>query len=101
MTPKVEAAIAQLMSGSAFCDHADIRTLISAYREAERDAAYFKHRLQTIIPLFEEARDALPAITLASAKLRGLDLSLGARMDEAGTYCREQWDAAIAKGGSQ
>lgn len=66
--------------------------------EAERlraDAEYYRWRLQEIIPLFQEARDALPAITLEAAKLRGLDLSLGDRMDAAGTRTREQFDAAV------
>ena len=66
---------------------------------AERDAAVadagcLRWRLQAIIPLFEEARDALPAITLASAKLHRVDLSLGARMDKAGTATRADFDAA-------
>ena len=42
-------------------------------------------RLAEIMPLFEEARDALTAITLASAKLHRVDLSLAERMDEVGT----------------
>ena len=60
-----------------------------------RDAAYYKHRLKTILPLFEEARDALPAITETSRKLRGIAADLADRMDEAGTYSREKWDAAM------
>lgn len=61
--------------------------------KAERDALlkdveYYKWRLRLIIPLFQEARDALPAITLVSAQLRGINLSLGDRMDEAGTATR-------------
>ena len=64
--------------------------------EAERDAAYLKWRLNTIIPLFQEARDALCAIPLAIAKLRGLDLTLGDRMDKAGTATRADFDAAMS-----
>lgn len=59
----------------------------------QRDADYYKWRLKEIVPLFQEARDALTAIPLASAKLHNLDLSLGIRMDRAGTRTREQFDA--------
>jgi hypothetical protein len=48
------------------------------------DAARYRSRLEAMLPLFEEARDALPAISLASAKLHGVDLSLAARMDAVG-----------------
>lgn len=64
-------------------------------RRDAADAAYYKWRLTEIMPLFEEARDALPAITLPSAKLHHIDLSLGVRMDAAGTRTREEFDAAI------
>lgn len=40
-------------------------------------------KVAEILNLLIEARDALPAITLASAKLRNIDLSLAARIDEA------------------
>ena len=53
----------------------------------ERDA--LKRRLAAMMPLFQEARDALPAISLASAKLHGLDLTLGDRMDDVGVP--ERW----------
>jgi hypothetical protein len=55
----------------------------------ERDKHW--RRLQAMLPLFQEARDALPAISLVSAKLRGLDLTLGDRMDEVGVP--ELWRA--------
>ena len=45
----------------------------------------YEKRLAEIMPLFEEARDALTAITLVSAKLHRVDLSLAERMDEVGT----------------
>jgi hypothetical protein len=62
-----------------------------------KDAAYYRSRLQEIIPLFEEARDALPAITLVSAKLHNIDLSLGNRMDIAGTKTRADFDRLTEK----
>ena len=52
------------------------------------DADYLRWRLDEILPLFEEARDALPAINMASARLHGVDLTLGDRMDSAGTRTR-------------
>lgn len=61
---------------------------------AREDAAYYKWRLAEILPLFQEARDALPAIPLISAHLRGLRLCLGERMDAAGTRTRADFDRA-------
>lgn len=52
--------------------------------EIERERDDLKARLTAMFPLFEEARDALPAIPLASAKLRGVDLTLADRMDAVG-----------------
>ncbi len=54
-----------------------------------------KYRLKLLIPLFQEARDALPAISLATAKMRNLDLTLADRMDEVGTMTAEAIDKAI------
>lgn len=62
-----------------------------------KDAEYYKWRLTAIIPLFQEARDALTAIPFASAKLRGLDLTLADRMDAAGTATRADFDAAMER----
>lgn len=42
-------------------------------------------RLVAMMPLFTEARDALPAISLASAKLHGVRLDLASRMDDIGS----------------
>ena len=46
-------------------------------------------RLCDMTPLLSEARDALPGISLTSAKLRGIRLDLGDRMDDVGHY--ETW----------
>lgn len=43
----------------------------------------YKVKLKEVLGLLLEARDALPAISLASAKLRGLDLTLADRIEEA------------------
>ena len=58
----------------------------------EDDADYYKWRLEEIIPLFQEARDALPAITVKGVKLRNISFSLADRMDVAGTREREEFD---------
>lgn len=63
---------------------------------AERDR--LKARMDAMMPLFEEARDALPAITETSARIRGVRLDLADRMDAVGDP--ERWAAsraAIAK----
>ena len=52
-------------------------------------------RLNAIMPLFQEARDAICAISLTEAKLRGIDLTLANRMDDVGI--QERWDAAEAR----
>lgn len=54
---------------------------------SERDA--LKRRLTAMFPLFEEARDALTAIPLASAKLHNVRLDLADRMDDVGDP--ERW----------
>jgi hypothetical protein len=53
-----------------------------------------ERRLKAMLPLFEEARDALTAIPLASAKLHGLRLDLGVRMDDVGVM--ERWESIDA-----
>ena len=51
-------------------------------------------RLKAMMPLFEEARDALPAITVVSMRLRGISASLADRMDEIGIA--NQWKKRYA-----
>lgn len=60
-------------------------------------AAYMLAKLQMVIPLFQEARDAMTAITEAQRKLHGISQTLADRMDEAGTFSVDDWRAAIAK----
>ena len=50
-----------------------------------------KRRLQDMLPLFQEARDAITAINLSTAKLHGLSLDLDKRMDRVGIL--EEWEA--------
>lgn len=77
----------------------EIERLRTELEAARRNAEYYKWRLKEIIPLFEEARDALTAISMPSARLHGLDLSLAIRMDAAGTRTREDFDAATKESG--
>ena len=74
-----------------------VNALQQRIKELKDDKAYLTQRLDEIIPLFEEARDALPAISLTSAKQNHVDLSLADRMDVAGTRTREEFDAAREK----
>lgn len=67
----------------------------AAAQEDGRDAAYLRWRLEEIMPLFQEARDALCGITEIQMRLRGISPTLADRMDAAGTRTREQFDAAM------
>lgn len=85
----------QQLTHECYNQDCDVSTAERLRREQlAGDAAYYEWRLEEILPLFEEARDALPAITLATARLHRVDLSLGERMDRAGTRTREDFKAA-------
>lgn len=58
--------------------------------------AYLLVKLSKVMPLFQEARDALTAITEVQRKARGISASLADRMDEAGTYSIDDWERARA-----
>ena len=55
---------------------------------------YMLAKLQMVMPLFQEARDALPAISEVSRRARGISPTLGDRMDAAGTFSLDDWIAA-------
>ena len=74
---------------------AKLAALRAAVDESERERDYLRWRMREIIPLFEEARDALCAISLVAATAYSVDLSLGSRMDAAGTRTREEFDAML------
>jgi hypothetical protein len=59
-------------------------------------AAYMLTKLQMVMPLFQEARDALTALTEAQRKLHGISPTLADRMDEAGTFSLDDWQARAA-----
>lgn len=71
------------------------RRLVTGLATRVRQLEKHERRLNDMLPLFQEARDALPAISLASAKLRGLRLDLGDRMDAVGEP--ENWLAMDAE----
>lgn len=84
--------LAQKITGVDANDHGWLRSEIEqrfANVTTERDKLH--RRMEAMFPLFQEARDALTAIPLASAKLRGIDLTLGDRMDDVGIP--ERWNA--------
>lgn len=53
--------------------------------------AYLLEKLRRVMPMLQEARDALTAITEAQRKLHGISASLADRMDAAGTYSLDDW----------
>lgn len=53
--------------------------------------AYLLQKLAMVLPLFEEARDALTVITEQQRKSSGISPSLADRMDVAGTYSLDDW----------
>ncbi len=59
---------------------------------------YMLAKLQMVMPLFQEARDALTAITEAQRKLHGISSTLADRMDEAGTFSLDDWNASRTRG---
>lgn len=52
---------------------------------------YLLHKLEMVMPLFQEARDALTCISVAQRILNKLAPDLAFRMDEAGTYNLDKW----------
>lgn len=55
---------------------------------------YMLAKLQMVMPLFQEARDALTAITEMQRKLHRIAPDLADRMDAAGTFSLDDWRAA-------
>ncbi len=60
-----------------------LKALIDSYQGGPKAAAFKK-----MPALLIEARDALPAITMMSAKLRGIDLTLADRIEN----CLKPWE---------
>ena len=73
-----------------------ITSLESDLAAAKRDADYRLWKLELVIPLFQEARDALTALTVEQVRLRGIRRDLAERMDYAGTADVEQYLESIA-----
>lgn len=55
--------------------------------------AYMLAKLQMVMPVMQEARDALTALSVAQCKLYGIALDLADRMDRAGTFSLADWAA--------
>ena len=58
-----------------------------------RTHGYLLHKLSAIVPLFQEARDALSTITELQRRLRGISPTLAERMDTVGEYSPADWAA--------
>ncbi len=58
--------------------------------------AYMLAKLQMVMPVMQEARDALTALSVAQCKLHGIALDLADRMDRAGTFSLDDWAEALA-----
>lgn len=59
-----------------------------------------EHRFRTMMPLFQDARDAITALSMNQCKLHRISLDLAERMDDVGII--ERWNAlqaTAAKGG--
>jgi hypothetical protein len=85
---KIDAALAeQKDEPSAQQDEA-------ATIEAELPHAYLFAKLAMVMPLFQEARDALTAITELQRVAHRISSTLADRMDTAGTYSIDDWNAA-------
>lgn len=54
--------------------------------------AYMLAKLKMVMPLFQEARDALTAIRETQRVLHGISATLADRMDDAGTFSLEDWN---------
>ena len=52
---------------------------------------YLLKKLAMVMPLFEEARDALTAISEQQRAVRCISPTLADRMDAAGTYSIDDW----------
>lgn len=57
---------------------------LNAHTALREEVAALRERLRLIVPLFQESRDALAAISDVRAKLYRVDLSLANRMDAVG-----------------
>ena len=64
-------------------------------QQAIMDSLNKEGKIKEMVMLLIECRDALPAITLVSAKLRGVDLSLADRIED----CLRPWEVAGGEDG--
>ena len=64
--------------------------------EAVLPPAYMLAKLAMVMPLFQEARDALTALSEPQRVRHGISKTLAGRMDIAGTYSLDDWRAAMS-----
>jgi len=88
------------MSDLSKTEQQECRERDSGVEKTERQQAIMDSldkevKIKEMVLLLIECRDALPAITLVSAKLRGLDLSLADRIED----CLEPWKVADGEDG--
>lgn len=76
-----------------FRDHAP--ELLAALKDVE----YLRWRIAEIMPLFQDARDAITVISETQRRMHGISFTLADDMDRAGTRTREEFDAIAARGG--
>lgn len=63
----------------------------------EKPYEYLVEKLKMVMPLFEEARDALTAITETQRISHGISKTLADRMDVAGVYSVDDWLKGLKK----
>jgi len=68
---------------------------VTERQQAIMDSLDKEEKIKEMVMLLIECRDALPAITLVSAKLRGVDLSLADRIED----CLRPWEVADGEDG--
>ena len=61
-----------------------------------REVEYLRWKLGLVLPVFQEARDALTAILTTQLRLYNISPTLAERMDYAGVSGKEEWHRAIA-----
>jgi hypothetical protein len=87
------SALFKAKLGAALAALAEQQAETSAI-EAELPHAYLFAKLAMVMPLFQEARDALTAITELQRVAHRISSTLADRMDTAGTYSIDDWNAA-------
>lgn len=67
--------------------------LVEPETQPELPPEYMLAKLAMVMPLFQEARDALCAIKESQRVMHGISKTLADRMDTAGTFSLDDWQA--------